>query len=139
MLTIFFICTGNSCRSQMAEGFARKLLPDWKVCSAGVRADGLNPYAVQVMKEVGIDISTQTSKTIDSLKNIKPDVVITLCDNAKESCPIFPSAKITEHWGFPDPADAIGSDEDKLKVYRAVRDEILRRIKTTSKNPLLFP
>jgi arsenate reductase len=117
----------------MAEGFARKLSSDWKVYSAGVRADGLNPYAVQVMKEIGIDITSQRSKTIDSLKDIKPDVVITLCDNAKESCPIFLSAKKIEHWGLPDPVDATGSDEDKLKVYRSVRDEIVNRLRVLYK------
>lgn len=112
----------------MAEGFARQMFPDWKIYSAGVRADGMNARAIKVMAEVGADISAQHSKTIEEIKNIKPDYVITLCDNAKESCPIFPGAAAKEHWGLEDPADAKGSDGEVMRIYRSVRDEIKRRL-----------
>lgn len=130
MKTILFICTGNSCRSQMAEGLAKRMLPkNWQVFSAGIRADGMNKYAMKVMKEIGVDISKQYSKTLDDIKDVKPDVVITLCDNAKKSCPSYPGAAIKEHWGLKDPAEAEGSEEEILKVYREIRDEIRGRIK----------
>lgn len=130
MKTILFLCTGNSCRSQMAEGFAKSILPkDWAVFSAGVRADGLNKHAVQVMKEAGVDISSQYSKTIGDLKDIKPDIVVTLCDNAKQSCPVYPGQVTRKHWPLKDPADATGTEEDVLAVYRSIRDEIRERIK----------
>lgn len=127
--TVLFLCTGNSCRSQMAEGFARNILPKgWKIYSAGIRADGLNKHAVEVMKEVRIDISSQYSKTIDDLKDVKPDIVVTLCDNAKQSCPVYPGNVVREHWSLQDPADATGTEEERLKVYRSVRDEIWNMI-----------
>lgn len=114
----------------MAEGFARQMLPaNWQVFSAGVRADGMNKYAMRVMKEIGIDLSRQYSKTLDDMKDIRPDVVVTLCDSAKKSCPVYPKAAIKEHWGLEDPADAIGTEEEILKVYRRIRDEIKERIK----------
>jgi arsenate reductase len=113
----------------MAEGFARQMLPkNWQVFSAGVRADGMNKYAMKVMKEVGVDISKQYSKTLDDIRDAKPDVVITLCDNAKQSCPAYLDAVIGEHWGLEDPADAEGSEEEILKVYREIRNEIKERI-----------
>lgn len=133
MKTLLFLCTGNSCRSQMAEGFAKALFPhDWKIYSAGIRADGLNEYAVRVMKEVWIDISSQRSKTTDELAGIRPDIVITLCDNAKQSCPVYPGNAIREHWGLTDPADATGTEEERLKAYRSVRDEIQKRVNDLS-------
>ena len=128
-MTVLFLCTGNSCRSQMAEGFARAMLPkNWRIYSAGVRAEGLNLFAVRVMKEAGVDISMQRSKTIESLTGLRPDIVVTLCDNAKELCPIYPSHVRSEHWGLPDPADAKGTDEEILCVYRRVRDSIKKLI-----------
>ena len=112
-----------------AEGFARQMLPkNWQVFSAGVRADGMNKYAMNVMKEVGVDISKQYSKTLDDIRDAKPDVVITLCDNAKQSCPAYLDAVIGEHWGLEDPADTEGSEEEILKVYREIRNEIKERI-----------
>ena len=129
MKTILFLCTGNSCRSQMAEGFARRFFPkDWRVISAGVRADGQNPKALAVMSEIGFDISNQQSKTVASLGEISPDIVITLCDHAKEVCPFYPNATLREHWGLNDPADATGSPEEVLAVYRRVREEIRERV-----------
>ncbi|MBI2092530.1 MAG: arsenate reductase ArsC [Deltaproteobacteria bacterium] len=130
MKTILFLCTGNSCRSQMAEGFAKAMLPkEWAVYSAGVRADGMNPHTIKCMAEAGVDISRQYSKTINDIKHIRPDVAVTLCDNAKESCPVYPGIVRQEHWGLIDPKDATGSEEEIMTVYRKVRDEIRHRLK----------
>ena len=132
MKTVLFLCTGNSCRSQMAEGFAKELLPkDWKVYSAGIRADGMNERAIKVMREAGIDISSQYSKTADDIKDIRPDILITLCDNAQESCPVYPAQVRKEHWGLKDPADAKGSEDEIMAVYRKIRNEIQRKILTS--------
>jgi len=128
-LRILFLCTGNSCRSQMAEGFARQRLEGWEVWSAGTHpAERTNPRAVQVMAEKGIDISAQNPKSLHEVP-LPVDVVITLCGEAAEECPAFPGARTTEHWGLPDPARATGSPEVVLQVFRDVRDEIERRIR----------
>ncbi|MDD5596590.1 MAG: arsenate reductase ArsC [Victivallaceae bacterium] len=129
-LTILFLCTGNSCRSQMAEGWARHLKGDViEAYSAGIETHGLNPYAVKVMTEVGVDISTHKSKLLSELGNIDFDYVITVCGHANESCPLFPGKTKVIHIGFDDPpklADKFNSEEDKLNCYRRVRDEIRR-------------
>ncbi|AGA68485.1 thioredoxin-dependent arsenate reductase [Desulfitobacterium dichloroeliminans LMG P-21439] len=126
---IYFICTGNSCRSQMAEGFGKKYLGDqYKVYSAGVEAHGLNPKAVQVMEEARVDISKQTSDVIDPALLTQADYVITLCGDANDRCPITPPQVKRDHWGFDDPARAEGSEEERLLVFRRVRDEIEERI-----------
>ncbi|MBS3679817.1 arsenate reductase (thioredoxin) [Ornithinibacillus massiliensis] len=128
--TIYFLCTGNSCRSQMAEGWAKELLGDeWEVRSAGIEAHGLNPNAVKAMKEVGIDISEQESELIDSdyLNNVT--MAVTLCGDAADRCPMTPPHVKREHWGFDDPAKAEGTDEEKWQVFQRVRDEIGERIK----------
>lgn len=128
--TIYFLCTGNSCRSQMAEGWAKKLLTDeWVVRSAGIEAHGLNPNAVKAMKEVDIDISQQTSDIIDMEILNRADLVVTLCGHAAEHCPVTPPHVKRVHWGFDDPAKAEGTDEDKWKVFQSVRDDIGERIK----------
>ncbi|MDY7223544.1 arsenate reductase (thioredoxin) [Halalkalibacterium halodurans] len=128
---IYFLCTGNSCRSQMAEGWGKKYLGDeWDVYSAGIEAHGVNPNAVKAMKEIGIDISEQTSDTIDQELLQKADLVVTLCGHAADVCPATPSNKERVHWGFDDPAKAEGTDEEKWAVFRRVRDEIGERIKT---------
>ncbi|BAB06717.1 arsenate reductase (thioredoxin) [Halalkalibacterium halodurans] len=128
---IYFLCTGNSCRSQMAEGWGKKYLGDeWDVYSAGIEAHGVNPNAVKAMKEIGIDISEQTSDTIDQELLQKADLVVTLCGHAADVCPATPSNKERVHWGFDDPAKAEGTDEEKWAVFRRVRDEIGKRIKT---------
>ena len=128
--TIYFICTGNSCRSQMAEGFGKKYLGDeYNVYSAGVEAHGLNPTAVKVMAEVGVDISQQTSDIIDSGLLNKADYAITLCGDANDRCPMTPPQVKRDHWGFEDPARAQGSDEERLNIFRRVRNEIEERIK----------
>jgi arsenate reductase (thioredoxin) len=125
---ILFLCTGNSCRSQMAEGWTRQLKGDFiDAYSAGVEPHGVDPGAVKVMAEVGIDISGQASKHLDTLQGIEFDFVITLCDQANESCPFFPGKTRRLHMGFDDPPKlAAGSptEEEALQHYRRVRDEI---------------
>lgn len=127
---IYFLCTGNSCRSQMAEGWAKKLLGDeWEVQSAGIEAHGLNPRAVKAMAEVGIDISNQKSKVIDPEYLNHADLVVTLCSDADQRCPMTPPHVKRVHWGFDDPAKADGSEEEVMQAFRRVRDEIGARIK----------
>ncbi|MGF9645082.1 arsenate reductase (thioredoxin) [Paenibacillus sp. MABNS29] len=131
--TIYFLCTGNSCRSQMAEGWAKKYLGDrWNVYSAGIEAHGLNPKAVQAMNEVGLDISGQTSDMIDSVLLNGADLVVTLCGDAANKCPITPPHVRREHWGFDDPAKAQGTEEEKWSVFQRVRDEVGARIRKFS-------
>lgn len=129
MRQIYFLCTGNSCRSQMAEGFAAKYLPDWRVASAGVETHGLNPKAVAVMAEVGIDISQHQSKLIDLDYLNSSDLVVTLCGDARDKCPMTPPTVVRRHWPLPDPAQAQGTDVEIMQVFRDVRDEIERRVK----------
>ena len=133
-LKILFLCTGNSCRSQMAEGWARYLKGDViEPYSAGIEPRGLDPYALQVMEETGVDISKQTSKHVKDLLNIPFDYVITVCDQANETCPIFPGKVKRMHVGFDDPPRLtvnLPSEEAKLGVYRRVREEIKRFIET---------
>ena len=129
MLKVMFLCTGNSCRSQMAEGFARELGKGFiSAYSAGLSPQGVNPKAVAVMKDIGIDISQQQSKPIDPELLEKMDVVITLCDNASESCPWTPPAIKRIHWSLKDPAHTAGSEEEVLNEFRRVRDEIKEKI-----------
>jgi arsenate reductase (thioredoxin) len=126
VIKILILCTGNSCRSQMAEGFLRSLDPKLDVFSAGTHpAAQVNPFAVEVMREIGIDISTNSPKAVDDFVGTDFDYVITVCDNAKETCPVFTgSVPHRQHIGFDDPADATGTREEVLAVYRRVRDEI---------------
>lgn len=131
--SLYFLCTGNSCRSQMAEGWAKKYLGEaWEVRSAGIEAHGLNPKAVQAMNEIGIDISNQKSETIDSDFLNNATLVITLCGDANERCPLTPPHVMREHWGFDDPASAKGTDEEVWKVFQRVRDEIGEQIEQFS-------
>lgn len=131
-LKVLFLCTGNSCRSQMAEGWARKLKSDTlEAWSAGIEIHGLNPFAVQVMAEAGVDISDQTSKHIDGFKDQALDLVVTVCGHAQETCPYFPPRCRVVHVGFDDPpkmaeelAGQGASKEEQLDCYRRVRDEI---------------
>lgn len=127
-----FLCTGNSCRSQMAEGFARKYWGhEFNVFSAGIKKHGMNDRAIKVMNEAGIDISSHHSKTTDELPQIKFDYIVTVCDSAKETCPYFPGGKVV-HVGFQDPpalTKDIINEEEALEVYRRVRDEIEAFIK----------
>jgi len=122
---ILFLCTGNSCRSQMAEGFARKMLPkEVKIFSAGLEPKGIHPMAIKVMQEVGIDISHQKSKNISEIPLDKINIVITLCGDAAERCPIFPGKVERIHWELEDPARAQGDEKKIIKVFRRVRDKI---------------
>ena len=133
-LKLLFLCTGNSCRSQMAEGWIRHLKGDFfDVWSAGVESHGLNPYAVRVMAEVGVDISKHWSKHVREVMDIPFDYVITVCDHARESCPIFPGPVKKIHKQFDDPpflAEKEGSENQKLDIYRRVRDEIRDFVET---------
>lgn len=134
--SIYFLCTGNSCRSQMAEGWAKKYLDGekWEVRSAGIEVHGLNPNAVKAMKEAGIDISDHTSDLIDTNYLNNADLVVTLCGDAADKCPVTPPSVRREHWGFDDPAKAQGTEEEKWAVFQRVRDEIGERIKMFAKD-----
>lgn len=125
---VLFLCTGNSCRSQMAEGWTRHF---WysivEPYSAGIVKEGLNPYAVEVMKEVGVDISSQYSKTVEELPEKSFDLIVTVCDHAREHCPIWKGIARIIHQSFDDPpylTQFVFDEEEKLKIYRRVRDEI---------------
>lgn len=127
--TLYFLCTGNSCRSQMADGWAQKLLPeDWEVYSAGIETHGVNPNAIKAMNEVGIDISHHTSDLINPDILNKATLVVTLCGDAADKCPMTPPGVRREHWGFEDPAKATGTEEEKWAVFQQVRDAIGARI-----------
>ena len=127
---VLFLCTGNSCRSQMAEGLLRYFAGDtFDVYSAGTKpAPEVNPLAVEVMKEIGIDISKQYPKHVKDFIDKKIDYAITTCDNAKDSCPVFPGKAEYIHWGLEDPADATGTKEERLKVFRKTRDLIYDKL-----------
>jgi arsenate reductase len=127
---VLFLCTGNSCRSHMAEGWLRHLAGDrYESLSAGAKPAGyVHPLAIKAMSEVGVDISQHRSKSIDEFAGQTLDVLVTVCDNAREACPTFAGAKQKLHWSFDDPAHASGSDEEKMKVFRRVRVEIRSRI-----------
>ena len=133
-MKILFLCTGNSCRSQMAEGWARALKGDEiEPCSAGIETHGLNPNAVKVMAEVGVDISGYRSKHLDDLREVEFDYVVTVCGHAHESCPVFPCDIRRIHAGFDDPprlAEGTSSEEVALDHYRRVRDEIRNFVET---------
>ena len=125
MKTILVLCTGNSCRSQIAEGYLRHFAGDKaKVYSAGVETHGVNPKAIATMKEDGIDISGHTSNHIDEYRNLAVDYVITVCDSARERCPYFPSTATLFHRNFPDPAKAVGTEDEVMAAFRSVREQI---------------
>lgn len=125
MKKILVLCTGNSCRSQIAEGYLRHFAKDAAVVySAGVETHGLNPRTVAIMNEDGIDISAHTSNNIEEYFNIEFDYVITVCDNAKERCPFFPSKAQKFHYNFPDPAKAQGTEGEIMDEFRSVREMI---------------
>jgi len=128
---VLILCTGNSARSQMAEGLLRKIAGDrFDVFSAGVAPSQVRPEAVEVMREIGIDISSQRSKSVDEFTSQEFDYIITVCDNARESCPMFPGHAQRIHWSFDDPAAATGDEEERLYVFRRVRDEIKQKLGT---------
>jgi arsenate reductase len=128
---VLFLCTHNSARSQIAEGLLRSLGGGRvDVVSAGTVATNVRPEAIAVMRELGIDISAHTSKTLERLLGEPFDEVITVCDDANDSCPVFPGARRRRHWSIPDPSRAQGANEARLAAFRAARDELRRRIET---------
>jgi len=127
---VLILCTGNSARSQMAEGLLRHDAGDrFEVASAGVEPSHVRPHAIEVMREVGIDISNHRSKSVNEFTGEDFDYVITVCDNANERCPLFPGNTRRIHWSFDDPAEAEGEEPEKLAVFRRVRDEIRDRLR----------
>ncbi len=126
--TILILCTGNSCRSHLAEGLLRQALGDsYQVASAGSKPAGyVHPLAIRAMAEIGIDISAHTSKHMDEFLSQSVETVITVCGNADQACPMFPGQLNRHHWGFDDPAHATGTEEEQMQVFRRVRDEIAR-------------
>lgn len=128
MRRILFLCTGNSCRSQMAEGFARRLIEGDHIESAGIEAHGLNPRALQVMAEVDIDISTQRSTQLDESRLPEFDIIITVCGDADERCPVLPASTRKIHWPIADPALYTGPEDAVLAEFRRARDQIGARV-----------
>ena len=131
-MKVLILCTGNSCRSQMAQGFLKSFHPEWDICSAGTwPAQQVNPYAIRVMAEKGIDITGEHPKSVDQFIREEFDYVVTVCDGAREVCPVFiGKVKHRLHIGFQDPADATGTEEEILTVYRRIRDQIEARFST---------
>jgi arsenate reductase (thioredoxin) len=128
---VLFLCTHNSARSQMAEGLLRHLAGDrFEVMSAGTEATHIRPQAVRAMDELGIDISAHESKPLDRYVGQPFDYVITVCDQANEACPVFPGVRRRLHWSFEDPAQASGTEEERIRVFRSVRNAIKERIET---------
>ena len=126
---VLILCTGNSARSQMAEGLLRHMTGGrFDVASAGVAPTRVRPEAIEAMREIGIDISQQRSKSVDEFAGREFDYVITVCDNANEQCPVFPGRTERIHWSFDDPAAVEGDDDTRLSAFRRVRDEIHRRL-----------
>jgi len=137
-MRVLILCTGNSCRSQMAEGYLKSLDENLEVYSAGTKpANEVNPFAVKAMNEIGIDISGGIPENVDEYINHSFNYVITVCDNAKENCPVFTGKVIKRlHIGFDDPADATGTEEEVMPVYRRVRDEIRKELGEFYKNEI---
>lgn len=128
---VLFLCTGNSARSQMAEGLLREMAGErFEVLSAGTNPVGVNPLAIEAMQEIGIDISKHSSKSVKEFLGQPIEYVITVCDRAKESCPIFPGTYKFLSWSLDDPASATGSHQEKLAVFRRIRDEISRNVES---------
>ncbi|KAJ3262248.1 hypothetical protein HK103_002661 [Boothiomyces macroporosus] len=133
-MKVLFLCTHNSARSQMAEAILRKLDSDLPVSkyesfSAGTEKTLVRPLAIEAMQDWNVDMSKQYSKTLDEFLDQDIDLVVTVCDNANDTCPFFPRAKKRLHWSFPDPSKAVGTHEEQLAVYRTIRDQIAERIK----------
>ena len=137
---VLFLCSGNSARSQMAEGLMKSLGSDqWDVKSGGTFPSYVHPLAIRVMEEIGIDISQQTSKAYGQFLEEKFDYIITLCDQAAISCPAFPGDGVRIHWSLEDPVVAIGTIDERLVVFRRVRDEIKEKIEELLKSPTTLP
>ena len=136
MKKVLILCTGNSCRSQMAEGLLKYFSPNTLVYSAGTKPEAVNLFAVEAMANIGIDIADFKSNHADEYADIDFDFVFTMCDKAKKICPIYPKAKQLIHHSFSDPADAIGTKEEQLLVYRQVRDQIKDYMQNFAENNL---
>ena len=131
MKRILVLCTGNSARSQMGEGlFRAEGGGDFEVSSAGITPSSVRPEAIAVMKEIGIDISGHRSKSVDEFAGQSIDYVVTVCDNARDNCPVFPAATEKLHWCLEDPAAVQGSEEERLAAFRRIRDQLQERVKT---------
>ncbi len=130
--SVVFVCTHNSARSQMAEGYLRARAGDrYRVYSAGTEQTHVRPLAVEVMREIGIDLSSHTSKTLDALADVEKDVVVTVCDQAREACPVVPARKTVMHESFPDPSAVEGSEDERRAAFREVRDQLIDWIDRT--------
>ena len=128
-MNILFLCTGNSCRSQMAEGWAKQIAPaGWNIESAGIETHGKNPRAIAVMAEADVDISGQESTRVTDEMLEQADLVVTVCGHADEHCPVLPAGTRKEHWPLDDPAKATGSEDEVMDVFRATRDEVRERV-----------
>jgi arsenate reductase len=127
-VNILFLCTGNACRSQIAEGWGRALAPEHRFSSAGIEAHGKNPRAIAVMQEAGIDISDQESTRVTPEMLAAADLVVTVCGHADEHCPVLPAGVEKRHWPLEDPARATGSEEEVMRVFRATREDIRQRV-----------
>jgi len=128
-MNLLFLCTGNSCRSQIAEGLAKQFAPSgWHIESAGIEVHGKNPRAITVMQEVGVDISGQESTQLTVAMLQRADYLVTVCGHADEHCPVVPAGTRREHWPLSDPARATGSEEDIMEAFRATRDEVRERV-----------
>ena len=137
---VLFLCTHNSARSQMAEGFLRAMAGDrFEIASAGTEATRVHPLAIGAMEEVGISLTGHTSKTLDRFLGQPWDYVITVCDSANERCPAFPARTTRIHWSFDDPSRATGTEEERLATFRRVRDEILARLRGWLADPKSSP
>jgi arsenate reductase len=135
---VLFLCTHNSARSQMAEGLLRSMAGDrFEAFSAGTEATRVRPEAISVMAEIGVDISAQESKRLDRYLGETLDLVVTVCDDANEACPVFPGARERLHWSFPNPTRAAGGYEERLRAFREVRDEIRARIEGELAKPVV--
>lgn len=129
-MNLLFLCTGNSCRSQMAEGWARQFAPsDWRIESAGLEAHGKNPRAIAVMAEAGVDIAQQESTRLTPEMLERADYLVTVCGHADEHCPVLPAGTRKAHWPLADPARASGNEQDIMQVFRATRDDIQHRVR----------
>lgn len=139
-MRVLILCTANSARSQMAEGLLRHEAGAWcEVFSAGTTPTRVRPEAIAVMREAGIDLSGHHSKSVEEFLGQEFDYVITVCDNARETCPVFPARTRRVHWSIEDPAAVVGSDEEKLNAFRRARDELLRRLRTFVREQTTHP
>jgi arsenate reductase len=128
-ISVLFICTGNSARSQIAEALLAEMGgPEFEVASAGTHPKGVNPYAIRALREAGIDWTRARSKMVTELLDRRFDYVITVCDRARETCPVFPGSENTLHWGLDDPAQVEGTDTDRLEAFRETRRELASRL-----------